>query len=298
MKNLKLDNIDKHWNYSKDLGEVEEYIKQGKNNGVKSMTIIENGVLDSFYDAENYVKENDINDIKLTYACKFYVVDDNKAKSKGISIDTDTSFINHLELKYTKKPVVINDNLNEFTDKIILLVKNQIGLKNLYKLISISNLKYNKLKSYITIKNDDNIPITMKSVLEKYKDGLNIESENTEESIKKFNENAETCDNVKIVDNIIRHPHLVNGEKIIKNMVYEKAKELYGEKIPKVIKERIDFELNSLLKNHWCNLYLLSQKLVAKSNEDGYPVGNRGSIASSFIAYLIGVRGINPLPAR
>lgn len=298
MKNLKLDNIDKHLNYSKDLGEVEEYIKQGKNNGIKSMTIIENGVLDSFYDAENYVKENDINDIKLTYACKFYVVDDNKAKSKGISIDTDTSFIDHLELKYTKKSVVINDNLNEFTDKIILLVKNQIGLKNLYKLISISNLKYNKLKHHITIEDDYNIPITMKSILEKYKYGLNIESENTEESIKKFNENAETCDNVKIVDNIIRHPHLVNEEKIIKNMVYEKAKELYGEKIPKVIKERIDFELNSLLKNHWCNLYLLSQKLVAKSNEDGYPVDNRGSIASSFIAYLIGITDINPLPAH
>lgn len=298
MKNLKLDNIDKHWNYSKDLGEVEEYIKQGRNHGIKSMTIIENGVLDSFYDAENYVKENDINDIKLTYACKFYVVDDNKAKSKGISIDTDTSFIDHLELKYTKKPVVINDNLNEFTDKIILLVKNQIGLKNLFKLISISNLKYNKLKSYITIKNDDNIPITMKSVLEKYKDGLNIESENTEKSIKKFNEDAETCDNVEILDNIMRHPHLDNEEKIIKNMVDEKAKELYGEKIPKIIKERIDFELNSLLKNHWCNLYLLSQKLVAKSNEDGYPVGNRGSIASSFIAYLIGITDINPLPAH
>ena len=298
MKNLKLDNIDKHWNYSKDLGEVEEYIKQGRNHGIKSMTIIENGVIDSFFDAENYVKENDVNDIRLTYACRFYVVDDNKAKSKGISIDTDTSFINHLELKYTKKPVVINDNLNEFTDKIILLVKNQIGLKNLYKLISISNLKYNKLKSYITIKNDDNIPITMKSVLEKYKYGLNIESENTEKSIKKFNEDAETCDNVEILDNIMRHPHLDNEEKIIKNMVDEKAKELYGEKIPKIIKERIDFELNSLLKNHWCNLYLLSQKLVAKSNEDGYPVGNRGSIASSFIAYLIGITDINPLPAH
>ena len=298
MKNLKLDNIDKHLNYSKDLGEVEEYIKQGRNHGIKSMTIIENGVIDSFFDAENYVKENDVNDIRLTYACRFYVVDDNKAKSKGISIDTDTSFINHLELKYTKKPVVINDNLNEFTDKIILLVKNQIGLKNLYKLISISNLKYNKLKSYITIKNDDNIPITMKSVLEKYKDGLNIESENTEKSIKKFNEDAETCDNVEILDNIMRHPHLDNEEKIIKNMVDEKAKELYGEKIPKIIKERIDFELNSLLKNHWCNLYLLSQKLVAKSNEDGYPVGNRGSIASSFIAYLIGITDINPLPAH
>ena len=94
MKNLKLDNIDKHLNYSKDLGEVEEYIKQGRNHGIKSMTIIENGVIDSFFDAENYVKENDVNDIRLTYACRFYVVDDNKAKSKGISIDTDTSFIN------------------------------------------------------------------------------------------------------------------------------------------------------------------------------------------------------------
>lgn len=297
MKNLKLDNIDKHLNYSKDLGEVEEYIKQGRNHGIKSMTIIENGVIDSFFDAENYVKENDVNDIRLTYACRFYVVDDNKAKSKGISIDTDTSFINHLELKYTKKPVVINDNLNEFTDKIILLVKNQIGLKNLYKLISISNLKYNKLKSYITIKNDDNIPITMKSVLEKYKDGLNIESENTEKSIKKFNEDAETCDNVKIAETR-KYPHIDNEEEIVKAMISNKAKELYGEKIPKVIKERIDFELNSLLKNHWCNLYLLSQKLVAKSNEDGYPVDNRGSIASSFIAYLIGITDINPLPAH
>ena len=67
MKYLKADNIDKHWNYSKELGEVEEYIKQGRNHGIESMTIIENGVLDSFYDAENYVKENDINDIKLTY---------------------------------------------------------------------------------------------------------------------------------------------------------------------------------------------------------------------------------------
>ena len=256
MKNLKLDNIDKHWNYSKDLGEVEEYIKQGRNHGIKSMTIIENGVLDSFYDAENYVKENDINDIKLTYACKFYVVDDNKAKSKGISIDTDTSFIEHLELKYTKKPVVINDNLNEFTDKIILLVKNQIGLKNLFKLISISNLKYNKLIHYITIEDDYNIPITMKSVLEKYKDGLIIESENTEKSIKKLNEDAATCDNVKIAETR-KYPHIDNEEEIVKAMISKKAKELYGEKIPKIIKERIDFELNSLLKNHWCNLYLL-----------------------------------------
>ena len=297
MKNLKLDNIDKHWNYSKDLGEVEEYIKQGRNHGIKSMTIIENGVLDSFYDAENYVKENDINDIKLTYACKFYVVDDNKAKSKGISIDTDTSFIDHLELKYTKKPVVINDNLNEFTDKIILLVKNQIGLKNLFKLISISNLKYNKLIHYITIEDDYNIPITMKSVLEKYKDGLIIESENTEKSIKKLNEDAATCDNVKIAETR-KYPHIDNEEEIVKAMISKKAKELYGEKIPKIIKERIDFELYSLLKNHWCNLYLLSQKLVAKSNEDGYPVGTMGSIASSFIAYLIGITDINPLPAH
>lgn len=297
MKNLKLDNIDKHLNYSKDLGEVEEYIKQGRNHGIKSMTIIENGVIDSFFDAENYVKENDVNDIRLTYACRFYVVDDNKAKSKGISIDTDTSFINHLELKYTKKPVVINDNLNEFTDKIILLVKNQIGLKNLFKLISISNLKYNKLIHYITIEDDYNIPITMKSVLEKYKDGLIIESENTEKSIKKLNEDAATCDNVKIAETR-KYPHIDNEEEIVKAMISKKAKELYGEKIPKVIKERIDFELNSLLKNHWCNLYLLSQKLVAKSNEDGYPVDNRGSIASSFIAYLIGITDINPLPAH
>jgi DNA polymerase III subunit alpha, Gram-positive type len=80
----------------------------------------------------------------------------------------------------------------------------------------------------------------------------------------------------------------------LKKLVYDKATELYGELHP-IIKDRIEKELSGIIKGGFDVIYLISQKLVKKSNDDGYIVGSRGSVGSSFVATLMGITEVNPL---
>ena len=95
-------------------------------------------------------------------------------------------------------------------------------------------------------------------------------------------------------------PYINNCEKTIKEIAYKKANELYAENgvIPDLVKDRMDKELNSIISNGFSVMYIIAQKLVWKSNEDGYIVGSRGSVGSSFVAYLTGITEVNSLPAH
>lgn len=112
------------------------------------------------------------------------------------------------------------------------------------------------------------------------------------------------ADMVDMVDVIIDtggvpfSPKIENSEKIVKEMIDSKCKELYGKTIPLVIKERIESEFNGIVKGGYDVIYLISHKLVKKSNDDGYLVGSRGSVGSSFIAYLMGITEVNALAAH
>ena len=86
------------------------------------------------------------------------------------------------------------------------------------------------------------------------------------------------------------------ADEAIKELSYQRAHELYGENLPKIVQERIDQELKAILKNGFSSLFLLNQKLVQKSIEAGYPVGFRLSVGASFVAFLIGITEVNPLP--
>ncbi len=91
-------------------------------------------------------------------------------------------------------------------------------------------------------------------------------------------------------------PKIEGAEEQIKDMTMKKVHLLYGEELPEVVVKRLEKELNSIINNGYAVLYLIAQKLVTKSLSDGYLVGSRGSVGSSFVATMCDITEVNPLP--
>ena len=106
---------------------------------------------------------------------------------------------------------------------------------------------------------------------------------------------ADMCEKIKPISPEKCPPHIPGCEQTIKDIAYHRAIELYGDPIPEVVKTRLDKELDSIIKNGFSVMYIIAQKLVWKSNEDGYLVGSRGSVGSSFVANMTGITEVNSL---
>lgn len=103
-------------------------------------------------------------------------------------------------------------------------------------------------------------------------------------------------DDIRPVKDKLYTPHMKGAEQEIQDRTWHTAKAWYGDPLPKLVRDRVKLELNSIVKNGFSVIYLIAQRLVAKSNKDGYLVGSRGSVGSSVVATLSGITEVNPLP--
>jgi len=107
---------------------------------------------------------------------------------------------------------------------------------------------------------------------------------------------AESIKELRPIPENLHPPEIPGADKEIVGMATSQALKIYGDPLPDLVKARLDKELNAIISNEFAVLYLIAHKLVKKSNEDGYLVGSRGSVGSSFVATMTGITEVNPLP--
>lgn len=146
---------------------------------------------------------------------------------------------------------------------------------------------------------DEQAPLYLRTTEEMLKEFAYLGSSKAEEVvITNPNKIADMCEKISPVRPDKCPPVIENSDQMLRNICYTKAHSMYGEELPAIVKERLDRELNSIISNGYAVMYIIAQKLVWKSNEDGYLVGSRGSVGSSFAATMSGITEVNPLQAH
>ncbi len=143
---------------------------------------------------------------------------------------------------------------------------------------------------------DDQAPLFLRTTEEMLKEFEYLGSEKAEEVvITNTNKIADMCEKIAPVRPDKCPPVIENSDQMLRDICYNKAHKIYGDKLPEIVQERLERELNSIISNGYAVMYIIAQKLVWKSNEDGYLVGSRGSVGSSFVATMSGITEVNPL---
>lgn len=163
---------------------------------------------------------------------------------------------------------------------------------SMYRSILVFNRK-NFVGSRKECNNTDHYFKTTKELLKSYPYLSEVEAKEViiENSLK-F---AEQFENFRPIPKDTFPPFIENSDKDLRDCCYNKATSIYGDPLPEIVKKRLDKELDSIIGNGYAVLYIIARKLILQSNKDGYVVGSRGSVGSSFAATMSDITEVNPL---
>lgn len=146
---------------------------------------------------------------------------------------------------------------------------------------------------------DDQAPLYLRTTEEMLEEFSYLGSDKAEEVvITNTNKIADRIDVMAPVRPDKCPPVIPDSDKTLTDICYNRAHELYGEELPQIVKDRLEKELHSIITNGFAVMYIIAQKLVWKSVEDGYLVGSRGSVGSSLVAFMAGITEVNSLSAH
>ncbi len=143
---------------------------------------------------------------------------------------------------------------------------------------------------------DEQAPLFLHTTEEMLEEFAYLGSSKAEEVvITNPNRICDMCERISPVRPDKAPPVIENSDQMLRDICYNKAHEMYGKDLPDIVYQRLERELNSIISNGYAVMYIIAQKLVWKSVEDGYLVGSRGSVGSSFVATMSGITEVNPL---
>ena len=143
---------------------------------------------------------------------------------------------------------------------------------------------------------DEQAPLFLHTTDEMLEEFSYLGSQKAEEVvITNPNRICDMCERISPVRPDKAPPVIDNSDQLLRDICHNKAREMYGENLPQLVSSRLERELNSIISNGYAVMYIIAQKLVWKSVEDGYLVGSRGSVGSSFVATMAGITEVNPL---